>query len=426
MRFTVRRQPIGEVSSCCHRPPGGDIACSVHVGVAWSSGAGLALENRLALTVSGCDVPARGAALRRECSRDLLDSTERFVSQTYDQLAPATSTYRAVKPTLLSDSHAWSLDGAARGPGHRPHIECLNPDHVEPPRQVSGRLLHPVLAPICLAGLQLRDRAFRLFAAIGATVAARDPLLQDFQPFRLPGGETGCVQQFASRKRGRYSNSAVNADHTPIARPDNRGGNVREGDMPAARAIAGHPVGLHTHRHRARQAKTHPTDLGHPHPTKAAVQSLHVMRLHRDLPKPFMHTRLAPPRATMRTGEKVPHSLCEIPQRLLLHRLTSTTKPRVLGTRFRQLRALLQIAGSLAARLPMLLLLDCQVPHIARIPAVPQQCFLLLRRRHQAKSRHIRTVTADTDIPGHSAAGPFAIGFRPELMSMASSQSRLQ
>ncbi len=258
-------------------------------------------------------------------------------------------------------------------------------------------------------------------------LAARDPLLQDFQPFRLPGGETGCVQQFASRKRGRYSNSAVNADHTPIARPDNRGGNVREGDMPAARAIAGHPVGLHTHRHRARQAKTHPTRPWAPTPDQGGGSvAPRDADFDRDLPKPFMHTGLAPPRATMRTGEKVPHSLCEIPQRLLLHRLTSTTKPRVLGTRFRQLRALLQIAGSLAARLPMLLLLDCQVPHIARIPAVPQQCFLLLRRRHQAKSRHIRTVTADTDIPGHSAAGPFAIGFRPELMSMASSQSRLQ
>ncbi len=34
MRFTVRRPPNGEVSPCCHRPSGGDVACSVDVGVA--------------------------------------------------------------------------------------------------------------------------------------------------------------------------------------------------------------------------------------------------------------------------------------------------------------------------------------------------------------------------------------------------------
>ena len=57
MRFTVRRPPTGEVSPCGHRPPGGDIACSVHVGVARPRVAGFALEHRLALTVPGSDVP---------------------------------------------------------------------------------------------------------------------------------------------------------------------------------------------------------------------------------------------------------------------------------------------------------------------------------------------------------------------------------
>jgi hypothetical protein len=53
-----------------------------------------------------------------------------------------------------------------------------------------------------------------------------------------------------------------------------------------------------------------------------------------------------------------------------LHRLTSGTKPRILGAGLRQLRTLLHISGSLAARLPVLLLLHRQIPHIPRIAAM--------------------------------------------------------
>jgi len=154
LRFTVRRPPAGEVSPCCHRPSGGDVACSVHVGVAPASIAGLALEDRLALAVSGCDVPARGASLRRVRSRDLFNPAESLVLQPCDQLAPATSHDCAVEPALLGDSRARLLDGPARRPGHRPHVKSLDPDHLEPSRQVGGGLLDPVLAPIPLTGLQ--------------------------------------------------------------------------------------------------------------------------------------------------------------------------------------------------------------------------------------------------------------------------------
>jgi hypothetical protein len=73
LRFTVRRPASAEVSPCCHRPPGGDVACSV--GFGGPRVAGFALENRLALTVPGRDIPARGASLRRVGGRDLFDST---------------------------------------------------------------------------------------------------------------------------------------------------------------------------------------------------------------------------------------------------------------------------------------------------------------------------------------------------------------
>ena len=256
MRFTVRRPPSGEVSPCCHRPSGGDVACSVDVGVAPTCSAGLALEDRLALAVPGCDVPARGASLRRVRSRDLLDPTESLVLQPPHELTPATSADCAVEPTFLSDCRAGLLDGAARGTRHRPHVESLDPDYVEPSREVGAGFLDPVVTSVPLAGLHLRDRPFCFRAAVGTALGARLPL----------------------------------------------------------------------------------------------------------------------------------------------HRLTPSTKPPVLGARFSQLRTLLQIAGSFAPPLPVLLLLHCQIPHIPRIPAVRQQTLFLLRSRQQPEPGHIRTVTAPTDI----------------------------
>jgi hypothetical protein len=421
LRFTVRRPPTGEVSPCCHRPSGGDVACSVDVGVAPASRAGLALEDRLALAVSGSDVPARRASLRRVSSRHLLDPAQRLVLQACDDLTPATSTDRTVEPTLLSDTGARSLDGAARGSGHRPHVQSLDPDYLEPPSQVSGRFLHPILTPIPLTGFQLRDRPFDLVAAFGTTPAAGQPLLQHLQPLGLTRGQTGCVQQFAGGQRGRHGNSAVDTDKAAITWTRDRVGDVGERDMPAASPITGNPVGLNTLWHRPRQPKPHPPDLRHPHPTETAIQPLDMMWLHGDLPKPLMHTGLTPPRAAMCAGEEVPHGLREIAQRLLLDCLTSGSEPGVLGAGLRQLRGLLQIAGSLAARLPMLLLLHRQIPHIPRVAAVRQQCLLLLRSRQQAKPRHIRTLATGTDISRPSATVPVVIGFLLELKSRASS-----
>ncbi len=151
-----------------------------------------------------------------------------------------------------------------------------------------------------------------------------------------------------------------------------------------------------------------------------------MTRFHPDLPKPFVHTGFTPRRAAVCTGEEVTHGLREIPQRLLLHRLTAGTKPPVLGARVRQLRGLLDIAGRLAARLPVLLLLYRQIPHKARVPAVRQQCLLLLSGRQQTKSGHIR-ITATTDSRGRSARAPRdwlpprteVLGFHPKETSMS-------
>jgi hypothetical protein len=133
-------------------------------------------------------------------------------------------------------------------------------------------------------------------------------------------------------------------------------------------------------------------------------------RFHTDLPKPFMHTGFTPRRAAMRAIEEVPHRLGEIPQRLLLNCLTPSTEPPVLGAGLRQLRSLLYVAGSLAPRLPVLLLLHRQIPHVPRIPAVLQQCLLLVRSGQESEARHIRTVTTDTDIRGRCTPAPLVFG----------------
>ena len=424
MRFTVRRPPIGEVSPCCHRPSGGDVACSVHVGVAPPGSAGLALEDRLALAVPGRHVPTRGATLRRVRSRDLLDPAGSLVLQTYDELAPTASTDRAVEPAFLCDLDTRLLDGATRGAGHRPHVKSLDPDQIEPPRQIGSGFLDPVLTPIPLAGLQLCDGLLRPFATVRATLAARKPLLQNPQPLRLTRAKTGRVQQFAGRQRSRHRHPAVNADHDAVARTGDGIGNVRKRDMPAARPITSNPVGLHTTWHRPRQPKPHPTDLRYPHPTKAAIQPLDLIRLQTDLPKPFMHTGFAPRRTTMRTGEEIAHRLRKIAQRLLLNPLTSGAKPGVFGPGLRQLRALPRVTRRLAPGLPILLLLHRQIPHIPRVPTMPQQRLLLLRSRQQPKPRHIRTVTATTDNLSRVMPTSLGIDVLPVLRSRVASRRK--
>jgi hypothetical protein len=255
LRFTVRRPPTGEVSPRSHRPPGGDVACSVDIGIAPSSVAGFTLEDRFALAVSWCDMPTCRTSLRRVRSGDLLDPTKRFVLQSSDELAPATCADCAVEPAFL------------------------------------GYL--------------------------------------------------------------------------------------------------------------------------HPHPTKAAVQPLHVALFHSGPPKTFVHISFSPCWTAVRAVEEVLHGLCEIAQRLLLNRLASGSKPHVLGASLRQLRTRPQIAGSLAAGLPMPLLLHRQIPHIPRIPAVRRQSLLLLSSGQQSERRHMRTVSTDTDIPGVSKSRPSASASGP-------------
>ena len=403
MRFTVRRPASAGVSPCSHRPPGGDVACSIHVGVARSRSARFALENRLALTVSRSDVPARRASLRR---------VRGLVLQTRGEQTPTASADTTIEAALLRDLPTRLFDGAARTAGHATHIKSLDANRVEAPRDVSGDILDPVLAPVSLARPQLRDRALRASSPVRAALRASEALLQQLQPPRLTSAEARGVQQFTRRQGRRHCNTAVDTQHAPVTRTGYGIRNMGERNVPAAGPITCDPVRFHPLRHRPGKPEEDPSDLGHPQTTEPAVQPLDLMRSDPHLPESLVHTGFAPRRAAMRSAEKVPHRLGEVPQRLLLHSLRAGRQPIVLDTSRGQLSTLLVVAGRAATRPPMLLLLDSQIPHIPGAATMLRQSGLLLSGRKQPVSRHASNVTAATDISPKEHAALRPPGFR--------------
>src|SRR5882757_3249648 len=391
LRFTVRRPPNGEVSLCWYRPSGGDVAGCVDVGVARPCFAGDAGEDRLALAVFGCEVPAGGASLRRVRGRDAFESSRGFVVESAHQPTPALISDCAVEPPLLRDANAGLVNGAACGAGHRPYVERFDSNCVEPARKVSGGLFDPIVSPVCFARFHFRDRELGAPSAVGARFGAREASLQAAQPDPLTRSKARSVQQLASRQRRRHRHTAVHTDHAGIPRARDRVGDVREGDMPAPGPIPSDAVGLHTCGYGSGAAEADAADLGHPHPSVAPVELL-------DLPEPLMHAGLAPRGTPMGASEEILHGLCEVPQRLLLHCLRPGRQPVVFGARRGQLCRLLVVSGSVATRLPEQLLLYGQVPHEPSMAAVLQQHHLLSRRRQQAKPRHARKLATATDI----------------------------
>lgn len=309
-------------------------------------------------------MPASGASLRCVRGRDLLDPARSLVLQPRGEQPPTTLANATVKASFSGNSNTGLQCSAARRAGHRPHVEGFDTDRVEAARNCGGGFFDPVPTSVGLPCLEFGDRALCAGTPVGATLRTGQALLKHPQPLRLTSGCSGCVQKFTGRQRRRHGNAAVDTYHCAVVRPGDRIGHVGERQMPAAGPITSDPVGLDPVRYRTRETKAHPSDLGHPYPTEPTVDPLDVMRFHCDLPKALVHTGFAPRRAPMRSGKEVAHRLGEVPQRLLLHRLTSGTQPRVLGAGIRQLSALFVVARRFAARLPVLLLLDRHIPHI--------------------------------------------------------------
>ncbi len=399
MRFTVRRPANAEVSPCCHLAAGraakGRVACGVHVGIARPRTTSDTLENRLALTVFRRDMPTVRAPLRRERCRDEFDSPRSLVRQPGDQHPPPLAADLTVKTPLLRHVDTRTLPGAARRTGHRTHLQILHADGVEPARQVGGGLFHRVTAAIRLTGPQPGD------GPLGARPPLRSPARpgQPPLPLSFPGAQSRDIQKVPVGQRHRNRYAAIDTHDAAVIGARDRLRDGGKGDVPAPRPILSDSVGLHGIGDGAGPAEPHPTNLGDPNPPVAAAEALDVARFDSDLPESFMLAGLAPGRATVGAVEKVVHRLGEVPQRLLLHGLRSSSQPVVFGAGRGQLRTLLAVSGCMAARLPMPLLLHGQIPHKPRMATMLSQHRRLLNAGQQPKPRHPNNITRTTDKP---------------------------
>ena len=397
MRFTVRRLASAEVSPCCHRPSGGDVACGVHVSVARSRTAGDALENRLALAVFRRDVPAMGASLRRIRCRDEFNPPQGLVRQPGHQQSPPLAADLAVEAPFLRDAGARAFRSAACRAGHRAHLQVFDADGVEAARQIGAGLFHPVTAAICFTGAQPSDGQLGSCAPMRSPLRAGQTPLQPAQPLGFAGTKTRRAQQLPAGQGRRDRHAAIHTHHAAITRSRNGVGDRGKSDVPAPRAIQSDSIGLHGVGDGARPAELDPPDFGYPDLSVAAVEPFDVAWFDADLPESLVLAGLAPRRATVSAVEKVAHRLGEVAQRLLLDGLRSGFKPVVFGASLRQLGTLLVVAGRPATWLPVPLLFGGKIPHKPGMATVFNQNCRLLKAGEQPKPAHINNLGRTTD-----------------------------
>jgi hypothetical protein len=297
------------------------------------------------------------------------------------------------------------LRGAFRGRGHVLDPEVFDPDHIESARQVRGYLLGPVLAPVGLAAAQPGDSQLDPRAAVRAAPGPGQLAFQAPHARALPRGPAGGIQHLPGRQGRGYRYPPVDAHHLAVTRHRDWVGDGSEGNVPASGPVHRHPIGLHARRHHARPAEPHPAGLRHPDLSDVARQAAHVPLPPAPPhdPEPLVPPGLAPrwpPRRVVRV-EEGGHRLGEVPQRLLLHRLGACRQPRMLGPCLGQLAALLRVARrGLPARMPVLVLLNGEVPHVPGVRAVVTQHRFLNGAGVQPEPGHTNILANTADIPG--------------------------
>jgi hypothetical protein len=404
VRFTVHRPGNPVASPCSHGVPRRDVPGRVHVSVAGVS-AGGAPEDGLALTRLSVHLPACRAALARMVRLDLLHPAGRLILQAANQPTPPGPHDATVQSTLGTDVPARMIPGPLRRARHAPDLQVLDLDHVKSTRQVCAGLLDPVLEPIGLAGAQPGSRQPNLRAAFRAATAPGKLPFKPLQPLSLRRGQAGHAQQFTGRQGCRYCNAAVDAHDLSVTWCLDRLGNGGEGDVPAPCPVNGHSVGLHSRRYRPGPAEPHPTDLRHPNLADFPAEPTYLPLLSSPPhnPEPLVPSCLTPRRASIRIRriQECGHRAGEIPEGLLLHRMRSGRQPCMLRPGLGELPALLDIAWCpRAARSPMRVLLDGQIPHVPGVRTVLAHYPLLDRRGEQPVSGHTNTVAMTTDISG--------------------------
>ena len=238
MRFAVHGPGYPVASPRSHGVPRRDIDRRVHVRVAGET-AGSAPEDGLTLAQVPVHPPARRTPLARQSGLifstrpGALCSSRRTSRPQPDRRMPRFS------PAFSRTFRAGVTPGAFREPGHVSDLQVFDADHVEAPRDIGGRLLGPVLAPVGLAGLAPGDRVPDPAAAVRSPRRAGQCALQAPRQFRSRIVKPG------ARSRSPVDSAALTA--TPpgrCPRPPGRGGAAGAAPGSPARPSARVPVGV--------------------------------------------------------------------------------------------------------------------------------------------------------------------------------------
>ena len=338
MRFAVHRPGNPVASPRSHGVPRRDVDGRVHVRVAGET-AGSAHEPRLALPRVRIHLPARRAPLARERGSDLLHPAGRLVLQPADQQPPPRPRIPRFSPALartfrpgfsrvpLADRVMFPIFRSSTRITSNRRAMSVETFSAQSLRRSVSRARSRAIA--CFT----RPRRFDPRLARASVRCSRRSL----RP--LPPGQAGSVQQVPGGQGRGDRHAPVNAHHLAVTRRGNRLRDGGEGDMPPARPVPGHPVGLHPRRHGAGPAEPHPPGLGHPDLADVAGYAAHVPLPPAPPgdPESLIPPGLAPRRPPGRVArvEERRHRLGEVAQRLLLHRLGAGGQPRVLGSRLR-------------------------------------------------------------------------------------------
>ncbi len=120
-----------------------------------------------------------------------------LVFQASCQPSPAVGHDCAVEPRLLPHIPSGPADSSPGGPSHRPHVEVLDANQVEPAGKVGRGLLHPILTPVFLPARQPRRSRFGAPWPVRPRPTTRDLATQASQPPSFAGCQSGNCQQFA-------------------------------------------------------------------------------------------------------------------------------------------------------------------------------------------------------------------------------------
>lgn len=359
--------------------------------------AGYATKDRLALAILRGDVPAAMAGLGSEGCPDLFNSSGRLLLKALDQPSPAASEDPAVQAGFAADTGAWSVSGAARGSGHSPDANVFHAYEIEGSDERGTSLLDPVAPTVDLAGDLSGYRVPDPLAALRASDGAGQASLESGQSATFSRGGFRCMHKVAGGKRDRHRYTTIDTDGTAIVWRWNRRGHRSECDMPPSSWVAGDSVGFRG-RWRPAPSELDPTDLGDSHGPDPFAEASDVLGPHGDDAETIITTRFSPGRSPEPACEVVGHCLAEVPKRLLLHHLRTTTQPARRDSRCRQLSCVLEVGRRRpAAWAPEAVLLDREIPDESCLPAELAELFCLRWGWQETKPGHGKTLTQATD-----------------------------